>query len=359
MEIQLEDGQVKESMFEWSLLHVALALKANKCAVLILKNKNICIMPRADLSNMDLEPEDAPNMVDDVEFLLDFEIRPLRACIIKKDFATLAKLWRRPLVWDSCHFYKMIELFIQRKDHRSLDKLLSPKNHYVSHFYEPSALEAILQDNPEATPNIVSKIQSLIESYESTDLLALPIEEWDSILSCSTEWEPTVWNMKATQSTHASYAQTIAAIEEVADYYGINTNIQGSTITPLHFLFAKHIKDGDMESKLLEKIELIQPDVTSVRKLVLLAKEGNDPRQIEADSFLDGGVFLLWCLMNNRNKLLSHFLGEKMIQFWRFAQLKTLLWAIVNDNVSVNTEILTTLMRSSSMQSNYASLHPA
>ena len=158
MEIQLEDGQVKESMLEWSLFHVSLALKANESTKLILKNNNICIMPRADLIDMELGPEDAPNMVDDVKFLLDIEIRPLRTLIIKKDYEALKKVWRRLPAWDACHFYKMIELFIQRKDHRTLEKLLTPKNHFVTHFYEPSALEAILQENPEAPPHLVSKI---------------------------------------------------------------------------------------------------------------------------------------------------------------------------------------------------------
>jgi len=46
-----------------------------------------------------------------------------------------------------------------------------------------------------------------------------------------------------------------------------------------------------------------------------------------ADSFLDGGVFLLWCLRYHRTKILQRFLGPEMTQFWRFAQLKTLAWA--------------------------------
>lgn len=139
-EILLEDGQMKETMQEWSLFHVALALKANKSALFLLKDKNLCIIPRVDLSHMDLRPEDAPNMVDDVNYLLNLEMRPLQTCIIKKDYAILLKIWRRLQVWDSCHFYKIIETFIKRKDHRGLDKLLSPKNHFVNHFYEPRVL---------------------------------------------------------------------------------------------------------------------------------------------------------------------------------------------------------------------------
>lgn len=64
-----------------------------------------------------------------------------------------------------------------------------------------------------------------------------------------------------------------------------------------------------MEGKILQKIEKIEPEVTNIRKLVSLAKEGMNPRIIEADSFLDGGVFLLWCLMNKRSELLSYLLA--------------------------------------------------
>ena len=45
---------MKESMYGWSLLDVALALKANKTAGFLLKNLSLCIMPRADLTDPDL-----------------------------------------------------------------------------------------------------------------------------------------------------------------------------------------------------------------------------------------------------------------------------------------------------------------
>ena len=64
-----------------------------------------------------------------------------------------------------------------------------------------------------------------------------------------------------------------------------------------------------------------------MNELVLLTKQNYDPRQIEEDSFLDGGVLLLWCLKFNRTQILEHLLDANKQQFWRFAQLKTLVWA--------------------------------
>ena len=58
-------------------------------------------------------------------------------------------------------------------------------------------------------------------------------------------------------SAHAPYAETIKAIQEVADYYQINTNPQACSISPLHFLFAKNIKNAAMEEKMIRKIESI------------------------------------------------------------------------------------------------------
>ena len=86
-ELYFEDGEErKESMYGWSLLEVALSKKANKTAINLLKNKNICIMPRADLTDPDLQDDFSPHVVDDIHNLLELEIRPLRTCIIVKDY---------------------------------------------------------------------------------------------------------------------------------------------------------------------------------------------------------------------------------------------------------------------------------
>lgn len=94
-------------------------------------------MPRADLSNEELQLDDAPHINEDINFLLEMEMRPLCTSIIKKDIHMMKTLWRRPLTWESCHFYKLIEFLIQRKYHKGLESLLSPKNQFITHFYEP------------------------------------------------------------------------------------------------------------------------------------------------------------------------------------------------------------------------------
>ena len=150
--IALEDPQQSETLLDWSLLHVAVALRANKCTFFLLKNTNLSFIPRADICQEDLEPEQAPHIIDDVDFLLELEIRPLRACVIKKDYEVLTKLWRRAPSWDSCHFYKVVEMFIMRKDHKGLEKFTS---HFVNLFYEPSVLQEMLDENADiVTPPI-------------------------------------------------------------------------------------------------------------------------------------------------------------------------------------------------------------
>lgn len=74
-----------------------------------------------------------------------------------------------------------------------------------------------------------------------------------------------------------------------------------------------------MTEKLLKKLQAIDPKIVNIRNIFKLTKASDNPREIESDSFLDGGVFLLWCLYNNRTEMLDHMLGEIMVQFWRFA----------------------------------------
>ena len=131
---------MQESLYGWSLLDVALALKANKTAVNLLKNKNLCVMPRADLTDPSLQADAAPHVIDDTAALLDLEIRPLRACIVAKDYKMMQRIWRRLLIWDQCHFYRLIEIFIARQDIKGINMLTSSINNFVTHFYEAPVL---------------------------------------------------------------------------------------------------------------------------------------------------------------------------------------------------------------------------
>lgn len=70
------------------------------------------------------------------------------------------------------------------------------------------------------------------------------------------------------------------SIKEVAEYYGINTNTEGCSITPLHYLFAKYIVDQAKVPKLLEKMKEIDFGVTNIKELVQLRSKSYDPRRI-------------------------------------------------------------------------------
>ena len=151
-------------------------------------------------------------------------------------------------------------------------------------------------------------------------------------------------------------------IKDLANFYNISTDVEGCSITPLHYLFARYIHDDENCNELLQKIEQIDPTVTNTRTLVMLTKQGKSARKIEADSFRDGGLFLLWCLRYNRIKHLQYFLSDQMVQFWRPAQLKTALWACFQQRNEANQfqahgiTVLNTIMRSAAMRSIYAQL---
>ena len=142
----VRDGQEDVKMVEWSLLEVAVALKANRVANWLMKQSTTLIINRIDVGNPDLELDQSPNMVEDADVLLDLEVRPLRAAIIAQDYPMLNVLWRRSLTWEPCHFYRIIELLLQRNDTTGLDRLLSPQNHFINQFYDPKVLQAILTE---------------------------------------------------------------------------------------------------------------------------------------------------------------------------------------------------------------------
>ena len=58
-----------------------------------------------------------------------------------------------------------------------------------------------------------------------------------------------------------------------------------------------------------------------------LERKGRDQRGIEPNSILDGGIVLLLCFYHGKVGLMSQLLGGGFRDLWRFAQLKTALWA--------------------------------
>lgn len=73
-------------MLEWTLLQVALALKARRSVDYLIKSqRQMCLVPRADMSDTQSWPDAPPNNVMDVDELLDYEMLPLRICVINKD----------------------------------------------------------------------------------------------------------------------------------------------------------------------------------------------------------------------------------------------------------------------------------
>ena len=81
-------------------------------------------MARADLSNPDLKLDEPPHIVDSVEDLLDLEVKLLRIAIVQNDHKMLNKLWRQPMAWESCHFFRVIELLVKQKFLKGLDILV-------------------------------------------------------------------------------------------------------------------------------------------------------------------------------------------------------------------------------------------
>ena len=63
----------------------------------------------------------------------------------------------------------------------------------------------------------------------------------------------------------------MASISEVIEYYNVQTEIEGCSITPLHYMFARYIRDDSKRGKLLEKLKSIG-ERNNVNDLVLLTK---------------------------------------------------------------------------------------
>lgn len=71
----------------------------------------------------------------------------MRACIIAKDYKMMRRVWRKQFAWDACHFYRLIDILFARQDMEGLSELTSHINYFITHFYEPTVLKSILDDN--------------------------------------------------------------------------------------------------------------------------------------------------------------------------------------------------------------------
>lgn len=150
---EFENGEYTESMQNWSLLEVAIALKAQSTVQFLLKDPKTCVMARADFSNPELKLDESPHIVDSVEDLLDLEIKPLRLAIVLNEHRTLNRLWRTPMAWESCHFLRVIELLLKHKFQKGLDTLISVNNSYE--YIQPLPIKAAATTSlKKAIPNI-------------------------------------------------------------------------------------------------------------------------------------------------------------------------------------------------------------
>ena len=72
-----------------------MALKASRTVNYLLKyQRQMCLVPRIDMSDTQSWPDTAPNVIMDPDELLDYEMLPLRICAINKDYKMLTKMWR-------------------------------------------------------------------------------------------------------------------------------------------------------------------------------------------------------------------------------------------------------------------------
>jgi len=129
----------------------------------------------------------------------------------------IQRLWRKLPVWETCHFYRLIEIFLARQDLKGLNMLITPANHFVTHYCDAQAIQAILDENEQATQAMREKIEGLLTSVpEPVDC---PITEWEAIfdLDLMGDWEPLWWNTRALDDNHSTYRLTVNAIKEVID----------------------------------------------------------------------------------------------------------------------------------------------
>lgn len=138
----------------------------------ILKNMQICVVPRKDFSDPadDEDIELSPNFETFDLACLEHELRPLAILIAKRDWRGLQKIWRKIPVWDTPHFYKVLDLIIKTNESEGLRFFLSGNPLFSTMYYEASDLQKIVDQMAnikEGDENAVIKtqIQILIQDY--------------------------------------------------------------------------------------------------------------------------------------------------------------------------------------------------
>ena len=132
-------------------LLIALASGHKQIIDFILERPNQSVVPRGDFANQDAEFEAPPNLVEYTDLSLEHECKPLLICIAKRDWASLAAIWRRTHSWDSANFYKVVETLIKMNEDEGLKQFLQPRNHFINLYYEPKFLQTLLDENPNAS----------------------------------------------------------------------------------------------------------------------------------------------------------------------------------------------------------------
>lgn len=82
----MQDGEEQIEILGWSILEVAIAVKARNVIKWLLKQPKTLIFSRVDLSLPDLEQR-SPNIIDNIGIdMIEIEIRPLFAALVTKDY---------------------------------------------------------------------------------------------------------------------------------------------------------------------------------------------------------------------------------------------------------------------------------
>ena len=132
----------------------------------LLSREDASVVPRGDFASFEQEFEDPPHMAEFADALLAFETKPLMICIAKKDWASLNGIWRRVNCWDTPDFLAVVETLVKLNETEGLRQFLWPCSHFTTLYADKTALQSIVEENPEASEEIRSQIAALIDELE-------------------------------------------------------------------------------------------------------------------------------------------------------------------------------------------------